>query len=39
MVCENIRYIGGPLHDQVRRVDSDNSYDDALHYISLMWKG
>jgi hypothetical protein len=27
MVCENIRYIGGPLHDQVRRVDSDNSYD------------
>lgn len=27
MVCENIRYIGGPLHDQVRRVDSNNSYD------------
>jgi hypothetical protein len=27
MVYENIRYIGGPLHDQVRRVDVDNSYD------------
>jgi hypothetical protein len=27
MVYENIRYIGGPLHNQVRRIDIDNSYD------------
>lgn len=27
MAYENIRYIGGPLHDQVRRVDVNSSYD------------
>jgi hypothetical protein len=27
MVYENIRYIGGPLNNQVRRIAVDNSYD------------